>query len=84
MACGIGLGLEVPRNKVLYRLDSSGVNRAVEPFFGINPRLRLRFHLADVKNDLGKSFGLYAGLGFGFVVDGLLKFGVLYKFNARK
>jgi hypothetical protein len=81
MACGIAIGLEVPKHKVLYLTDSNNVDRSNELYFERTPNLNYRLRFADVKYKLGKNLGLCASFGWG--IDGILTFGVVYKFTGR-
>jgi hypothetical protein len=81
MACGIALGLEVQKHNVLYLTDSTNVDRSNEIYAAKKPFLNYRLRFVDAKYTIGKNLGLCASFGFG--MDGILTFGVLYRFTGK-
>ncbi len=82
MACGLALSLEVPKHEVLSLTDSNNADISYLLSRKRTPHLNYRLRLADVKFNATKNLGLCAGIGVG--LEGLLTFGVLYKFNGSK
>ncbi len=82
MACGFSLCLEVPKHEVLSLTDSNNADITYLLSRKTTPHLNYRLRLADVKFNATKNLGLCAGIGVG--LEGLLTFGVMYKFNGWK